>query len=113
MAHMSSVEKCQIKMKKVRKEKRKKKYEWAIMTDEERAELEFKRNKPDTIAQQLQKLIWDYDHKQLARMKFHYVLELIEQRLKELETQKEFYIGEKNKLEVVKNDMSNVQESCY
>ena len=82
MAHASNREKGILQMKKYRKAKSKRKMEWNTLTDEERAEIEEKRN-TRTLKDKVANAIWDYKRLQFPIGRYDYLEKLLNERLEE------------------------------
>lgn len=82
-------------MKKVRKFRIQKKKEWEDMDPERKAEILEARAEPLPIKKQLMTLLWDYKQSQLNEHRMKVFKDLIDIRLKELETDKEIFKNEK------------------
>jgi len=85
MAHMSSVEKGQLLMKKYRAAKKKKINKENMLTEEEKAERNKLRNEPPSISEQVEAMIYDYEHHQLNPLLRPQLRELCHKRMAEIE----------------------------
>lgn len=80
MAHMSPLEKAQAKMKKLRKRSTVKDTD---LTEEEKAEKEMMKNRK-TLTEEVNLAIYDFQHRQLSRLKYPHFMSILRQRIDEL-----------------------------
>jgi len=86
MPHQSSLDKMKLQMKKLRKQRTKKKLaenEKLMELGEKEYELQRAKKYDKTTSQQVAIALWDYSHGQYPMSKFPFLRELLEERLKE------------------------------
>lgn len=78
MAHASDLEKAQIKMKKIRKQKKDKRTAFNQKTQEEQDEY-FRNRYGTSLKDKILTAVWDFEHHQYPRIKYKYLLETLNQ----------------------------------
>ena len=89
IAHASTLERAKLQIKKLRKQKAKKKEKEAIITaemnDEEREEY-FKNKNTKSLKDKVMTSLWDYNHNQYPAVKHYLLANLLNERLKEIDS---------------------------
>lgn len=88
MAHASSLEKSKLMMKKYRAGKKKRQLAENLMPEEDKARRDAARREPPSVSTQLNLMIHDFEHLQLADYLRPKLLTLCHERLKEIDATK-------------------------
>jgi len=108
MAHMSSLEKAKLQIKKLKQQKKKaqnfKAVELAAMSPEERLAY-IKDQNSANLRSLTANILWDVDHKQLAETKRDWAKEILNLRMEEIKDLDHVnFMNEKEKIRGVLND---------
>lgn len=88
MSHAGPLERAELQMKKVRKGRKKREAKLAELSDEER-EAYFKQKYEKTLKERAGVIIWDWENRQLPRMRYAGAKETLNQRIEEIKSNNE------------------------